>query len=162
MKQYQAHKTGREHNRFTARKQRGAHTSNLLLLLILAHLLLACSVLGGDPNPAYPGPEAGSDAPVAGASLTCSQECADRGQCGDSADRGRVVLLSSDAPAVAAVDFELAIADNAAVNVLELRSVEVLESATGFQFPINFYRVHVPERNVEGWVSAWCILNPGS
>lgn len=160
MKQFGSRKYGRElARRFAA----GGRTPALCLLIVLAQLLLACSLLGGggaDPYPA-PGEDVGSDLPVLGATLTCSQECADRGQCGTSVDRGRVVLLSADQPAVSPVDFELAVADGAAVSVLETRSVDVVESASGFEFPINFYRVLVQDRNVEGWVAAWCILNPG-
>lgn len=150
----------RAHKRFVARARPNSRTSALILLLVLAQILLACSVLGGGDADPYPAPDGGSDLPVAGTIVTCSQECADRGQCGTSTDRGRVVLLSADQPAVSAVDFELAVADGAAVSVLETRSVDVQENQSGFQFPINFYRVLVHDRNVEGWVAAWCILNP--
>lgn len=140
-----------------------ARIHSALLLIVVAQLVLACSVLGGGDADPYPAPEdgTGSDLPLTGASLTCSQECADRGQCGTSTDRGAVVLLSADQPAVSPVDFELAIADGAAVSVLETRSVNVQESSSGFEFPVNFYRVLALDRNVEGWVAAWCILNPG-
>lgn len=136
----------------------------LTLLIIVAHLFVACSLLGGggggDPGDAYPAPDVGSDLPVAIPTLTCSQECADRGQCGESTDRGRVVLLSAAEPAVSPAEFDLAVADGAAVSVLETRSVNIRESASGFEFPVNFYRVLVQDRNVEGWVAGWCILNP--
>ena len=139
------------------------------LLAIMAYLVVACG--GGTPNEgAYPGPVTvdGSGLPVAtqvggpttAATLTCSQECADRGQCGQSPDRGRVVLLGAAAPAVSPLDFNLAIADGAAVSVLETRPVQVVENTSGFAFSVDFYRVLVLDRNVEGWVTAWCILNP--
>ena len=153
-------KMGRTNRRFAARAWAKSRTPALTLLLILSQILLACSMLGGENADPYPDPVGGSDLPVAGTMLTCSQECADRGQCGTSTDLGRVVLLSSDAPAVSPVDFELAVADGATVSVLETRSVDIQENESGFQFPINFYRVLVHDRNVEGWVAAWCILNP--
>ena len=136
----------------------------VVVMVIMAYLIVACG--GGTPGDAYPAPGVGdgSDLPPAGqaggATLTCSRECADRGQCGESTDRGRVVLLSAAQPALSPVDFNLAIPDGTNVSVLETRSVDVVESASGFQFPVNFYRVLVPARNVEGWVASWCLLNP--
>lgn len=129
----------------------------------MANLVVACSLIGGgEPEDAYPAPgEEAADLPAPiGPTLTCSQECADRGQCGDSTDRGRVVLLSAGQPAVSPLDLNLAIADGSSVTVLEMRSLNVLENASGFEFPVNFYRVLVHDRNVEGWVAGWCILNP--
>ncbi|MFW6068793.1 MAG: hypothetical protein ACOC9E_04335 [Chloroflexota bacterium] len=134
------------------------------LLIIFAHLFVACSIIGGGDGDggeeAYPAPDAESELPVAGPTLTCSQECADRGQCGESADRGRVVLLSTNEPGVSPTDFDLAVADGAAVSVLETRPVNVQETASGFEFSVDFYRVLVQDRNVEGWVAGWCVLNP--
>lgn len=140
----------------------GRALPGLTLLIIVAHLFVACSLLGGGggDGDAYPPPQDGSDLPVAGPTVTCSQECADRGQCGESTDRGPVVLLSAAEPAVSPVEFDLAVAEGAAVSVLETRSVNVRENASGFEFPVNFYRVLVQDRNVEGWVAGWCILNP--
>jgi len=160
VKQHWALKRVRPLKPATLQNQAMARTHALVLLVVLAQLLLACSVLGGGNADPYPAPDDGSDLPVVGPTLACSQECADRGQCGMSADRGRVVLLSADQPAVSPVDFELAVADGAGVSVLETRPVDVEESATGQRFPINFYRVLVQDRGVEGWVPAWCILNP--
>lgn len=137
-----------------------------LILVIMANLVVACSLLGGggDPPASYPAPgqDAGAAFPAGGPILTCSQECADRGQCGESTDRGRVVLLSAGQPAVSQLDHDLAIADGAGVTIMEMRSLNVMENATGFEFPVNFYRVLVHDRNVEGWVAGWCILNPES
>lgn len=135
----------------------------LTLLTILAHLFVACSILGGGDNgqeDAYPAPETAGDLPAPGPTLTCSQECADRGQCGESTDRGRVVLLSTIEPGLSPEEFDLAVADGSAVSILESRPVEVRETASGFQFSVDFHRVLVQDRNVEGWVAGWCVLNP--
>jgi hypothetical protein len=135
----------------------------LLITVIMANLVVACSLLGGGESQSpYPAPDDGGNValPGNGPTLSCSQECADRGQCGDSTDRGRVVLLSAAQPSVSALDHDLAITEGASVTVLEVRSVNVTENASGFEFPVNFYHVLIPDRNVEGWVAGWCVLNP--
>lgn len=134
-------------------------------MVIMANLVVACSLLGGGESQApYPAPDDGSNAalPGSGPTLSCSQECADRGQCGESADRGRVVLLSAAQPSVSALDHDLAVTEGASVTVLEVRSVNVTENASGFEFPVNFYHVLIHDRNVEGWVAGWCVLNTQS
>lgn len=149
------------HQPYSLMRRRAAFPA-VTLLIILAQLFVACSILGGGDGQeeAYPAPETESELPVAGPTLTCSQECADRGQCGESADRGRVVLLSTGEPGVSPADFDLAVADGAAVSVLETRQVDLQETASGVDFALDFYRVLVQDRNIEGWVAGWCILNP--
>lgn len=138
-----------------------------VLVVTIMNVVVACSLLGGgdgDPAAQTPGDGDGGQqpAPAGATTLTCSQECADRGQCGESADRGQVVLLSADQPAVAATEHELAVAAGSSVNVVDARSVTVVEETSGLEFPINFYRVFIPERNTEAWVAGWCVLNPQS
>lgn len=154
----------KRYRRYMLMRGRATFTA-IILLLVFAHLFVACGILGGgngdgQQEEAYPAPEVGSELPVAGPTLTCSQECADRGQCGETVDRGRVVLLSAGEPGVSPPDFDLAVADGAAVSVLETRPVNVQEIGSGFEFSVDFYRVLVQDRNVEGWVAGWCILNP--
>ncbi len=157
MKQPAALNSGQGPSPFAARRRADSRLPALALLLLLAQALLACSLLAGNDQPP---PDEAAVLP-AGPSLTCSQECSDRGQCGQSVDRGTVVLLSAGQPGVAPADFDLAVPDGAAVSVLEARSVSLLENNTGNQMAVDFYRVLVQERGVEGWVAAWCIFNPG-
>ena len=135
----------------------GRHLTLLASFVIIISLIAACGG-GNDDAPADDG--IGDVAPAGGTALTCSQECADRGQCGESTDRGTVVLLNLEQPAVMAAEHDLAVPAATAVNVVEERLVTVLETATGAEFQVPFYRVFVPERNVEAWVAGWCVINP--
>lgn len=129
-------------------------------LLLAVNLLTACLFGGGDENATNPpGNGDGQSSVGQGATLTCSQECSNRGQCGQSQERGTVVLLNIEAPAVAATDHDLAIAAGTVVEVVEVSPVNVVENATGFEFPVNFYRVFIPDRNTQAWVAGWCVLN---
>jgi hypothetical protein len=126
----------------------------LLAFVLLINVIAACGG-GGDETPA---PDENVP-PAEGASLDCTQECRDRGQCGESEDRGTVVLMSLDQPAVSAIDHDLAVPTGSPVEVREQRPVTLVENATGLEFPVNFFRVFVPNRNVEAWVAEWCVFN---
>lgn len=126
-------------------------------LVLIISLIAAC---GGGNDDTPPADEVG-DAPPPGASaLTCNEECRARGQCGESTDRGTVVLLNLEQPAVLATEHDLAIPAATAIEVREERAVTVQETATGVEFPATFYRVFVPDRSVEAWVAGWCVANP--
>ncbi|MFW6062917.1 MAG: hypothetical protein ACOC9V_01975 [Chloroflexota bacterium] len=129
----------------------------LVSFVIIISLIAAC---GGGNDDAPPDGQVGDVTPAGGTALTCSQECADRGQCGESVDRGTVVLLNLEQPAVLADEHDLAVPAATAVNVVEERLVTVLETATGSEFEVPFYRVSIPDRNVEAWVAGWCVINP--
>lgn len=136
---------------------RGRELMLLVSFVIIISLIAAC---GGGNDDAPPDDGVGDVAPAGGTALTCSQECADRAQCGESVDRGTVVLLNLEQPAVLADEHDLAVPAATAVNVVEERLVTVLETATGSEFEVPFYRVFVPDRNVEAWVAGWCVINP--
>lgn len=134
----------------------------VIVLTLFMSAVTACSLLGGGDEgqdqvaaPADQGLEA---IPAGQPTLTCSQECADRGQCGESTDRGTVVLLSTVQPAVAAADHDLAVPEGTAVSIVETRPITVVENASGQEFPVNFHRVAIPLRNTEAWVADWCIV----
>ena len=151
------------HERLTTgrRAMAGGRAPAVALLIVLTQILLACSLLAGDGGGDQPAQQP-LDPALAGPTLACGQECADRGLCGDTTDRGKVVLLGRDVPSLTQPDLNLAIADGATVTVLESRSVPVEETLTGSRFNIDFYRIMAHERGVEGWVAFWCILNPNS
>jgi hypothetical protein len=88
--------------------------------------------------------------------LDCSEECAARGQCGNSAERGRVVLLSRWGPATH--NHDLAITAGTAVTVLSTEAT-FLEQAMGGELLLTYYLVEVPERG-PGWVAGWCLRAP--
>lgn len=135
----------------------------VVLLTLLMSAVTACSLLGGGGDEGQDQAAAPSDQgleaiPAGQPTLTCSQECADRGQCGESADRGTVILLSTLQPAVAAADHDLAVQEGTVVSIVETRPITVVENASGQEFPVNFHRVAIPLRNTEAWVADWCIV----
>lgn len=144
----------------TSAQPRGAATNHVrwrqaLLVLFFVMALVAC---GGDDEATDPGSGVGN-VPAGQPVLVCSQECRDRGQCGQTNDGTPTVLLNLEGPAVAPEEHDLAIAADTGVEVREVRTQTVVEQASGNGIPVNFYRVFIPERNTEGWTAAWCILN---
>jgi hypothetical protein len=100
----------------------------------------------------------GHETVIAGnAVLECSPECAARGMCGISAERGEVILLSSQGPATR--NFNMAIASQSQVIVITFLEEPVVELATNAEFLLNYYMVDVPERG-PGWVAGWCLRTP--
>lgn len=127
--------------------------------LLLAFLLLvAC--LGGGNEEQFPPPAAPVDVvpPPSGALLACSQECSDRGQCGRSPDRGEVVLLNWEGPALNTNEHDLAVPANTVVEIVEQRSETVVEVMSGLEFQLNFFHVFIPERQDYGWAAGWCVM----
>jgi hypothetical protein len=100
----------------------------------------------------------GHETVIAGnAVLECSSECAARGMCGVSPERGNVILLSSQGPATR--NFNMAITSQTQVVVITYLQEPVIEVATNVEFPLNYYMVDVPERG-PGWVAGWCLRTP--
>lgn len=126
--------------------------SFIVVLLVLA----ACG--GGEETPAEGLPPEGSAATAFQATLTCSQECANRGFCGTSPDRGQVVLLNREGPSVTPSEFDLAIPDNTRVDILDQRVETVVELTLSVPFDTTFFNVFVPDRQDGGWAAAWCVV----
>ncbi len=121
----------------------------LLVLLTLAFLTAAC--LGGAGNQTL-----GHTAPLAGeATLTCSEACAEQAQCGQSDDRGTVVLLSPFAPATQG--HGMAIPADTPVQILDRRDEPGVVMQTNELTSILFYLVALPDRLEPGWVAGWCL-----
>lgn len=124
----------------------------LLALLLILLGVVACG--GGNDDQAQDGSQPVTDRPA----LVCSQTCRDQGQCGSSTDRGTVVLLRRNEPAVDGHD--LAVTENTTVELLDVQPRTVVQTVDGSEFQLNFFKVRIPDRNnVEGWVASWCTIN---
>lgn len=123
----------------------------LLLLLLSLVVLTACSVFNRR--------QFGNEVVLEGSGVvTCSGECAARGQCGESVDRGTFVFAGVDTPRVA--DHNGLLPVDTAVTILETRSVNLQSvSDTTQQFPLNFYNVILEDQTRSGWVAGWCIAD---
>lgn len=110
----------------------------------------ACSILGRDDS----APISGSEGALAGeAFLICSQECADRGQCGSS-EAGQMVLLTDAGPATEG--HNMAMPANSGVSIERQEARTVVQVSTEEQFQMPFYLVNIPDRG-QAWVAGWCI-----
>ena len=121
----------------------------LIFILLLPVITAACSLRRQDPVPVL-----GSDTSLAGeAFVVCSQECAERGQCG-SADQGKMVLLNASGPATS--EHNMAIAEGSPVLIDHEESRPAIQVSNNEPMTIIFYLVNVPERG-PGWVAGWCL-----
>jgi hypothetical protein len=134
----------------------------LVSFFLLTFVLTAC---GGTATEEAPQPTAeanltttalGSDLVLQGdITVTCSQACLDRAQCGTLETSGeQVVLGSTITPATAGHD--IFIANNTRASVLTVQSATLQNSTTGETFPLNFYQLNVPNQSPI-WVSGWCV-----
>ncbi len=109
---------------------------------------------------------AGNEDEVVGSSvkLACTEECADRAQCGTTIEAPeRVVVLGGlDAPIVEPLKHDIFILVGAEVEVKDTRS-ETLEQVNGRQFDQTFSRVEWRDSiggiMKTGWFANWCIEN---
>ena len=95
--------------------------------------------------------------------ITCTDECADRGQCGRLLDERRAVLANEGRPVVK--NHNRFFLDEALVVVREVSNRELIAARDGvpltdeaLPFPHIFYRVEGEGKNA--WVSEWCIGRP--
>lgn len=123
----------------------------LFLLLSFGILTMnGCSILGRGDN----APTSGNEGAMAGeALLICSQECADRGQCGSS-EAGQMVLLSNAGPATEG--HNVAVPANSGVSIERQEARTVVQVSSEEQFQMPFYLVNIPDRG-QAWVAGWCI-----
>jgi hypothetical protein len=131
-----------------------SRTRAAILLLSLLSLLVLLAACRGREGPI----RWGNEIVLAGnAVLECSPECATRGMCGVSPERGEVILLSSWGPAT--WDFDLAVTSLTPVTIITYLEEPVVEVVTNIEFPLNYYMVDIPERG-PGWVAGWCLRTP--
>lgn len=127
---------------FTPRRGLG-----FLVLVFLVAGLTAC--FGGKQVLGHTSPLAGE------AVLTCSQECADRAQCGESIDRGQVVLMSPFGPATQG--HTMAVPVDTTVQIVDRREEATVVVRSNELATVLFYRVTMPDRPEPGWVAGWCL-----
>lgn len=120
-------------------------------------LLLALAVLAGC------GDETATFAENEQAKIACSQECAERGQCGEMDDGRRAVLASEGAPAVAA--HNRFFVEETLVTIVGTQPRELIAARDGVPliaeatpFPHLFY--NVSDGGKTAYVSEWCLGRP--
>lgn len=122
-----------------------------LVLLSSAFLVLsACSVLKIIQDEE---PEAASSE-VKEATLICSEECQDRGQCGLDELGSKFVLMSKSAPVLE--NHDQAFQTDTLVTIVgdEIRSV--IQVSNNAEIDTPFYRVALPDGG-QAWVAGWCL-----
>jgi uncharacterized low-complexity protein len=94
--------------------------------------------------------------------LVCSQECAERGQCGEAqgGNDAAVVLGGKDAPAVEANQHDVVFLAGSRANVQSSMEATLIDN-DGREFTQSFSRVEAlnPMGDIAetGWVAEWCI-----
>jgi hypothetical protein len=125
----------------------------LLILLLAAYLLTACALLRGDAEPVL-----GDVTTLTGSAiLVCSQACADRGQCGTTAELGEVVLGSTFAPSTRQHDIAAPVGSLATIT--SMQSEPMIQSATGQEFAVNYYYLTIANKPFPAWVAGWCVTS---
>lgn len=119
------------------------------LLLAFAFLMVSCGG-GGDAE------EEALLEPFSTAVLTCSQECASRGQCGSLDDERKAVLGNSVMPETVAHDRVFADGTAVTINRVAMATLEAADTAEQSQLPFYFVATTDPGRS--GWIPGWCIM----
>lgn len=91
---------------------------------------------------------------VEDATLQCSDECRDRGQCGKDMEGSDVVLLASSAPALE--DHSAAYQANTPVTIVGKEVHSVIQLSDGQSMEMSFYDIVLPDGE-QGWVPGWCL-----
>ncbi len=117
-------------------------------------VLTACGLINSAPT-------LGSQttfAPETEAVLTCSAECANRSQCGDTVEQGTVVMGSGGGPATRFHELLFPAEARVTINGSDVRTLEPLIG--GEQFDLMFYYVTVVDSGKSGWIAGWCVAAP--
>jgi hypothetical protein len=140
-------------------KQYGVRQQAIRLLAFFGVFLLVSTLS------ACFGGTSGTPAPVLGhvqllaldttANVTCSTECAETAQCGDTAERGKVVLLSTAGPKTE--NHDVALNDNSPVTVVFSQEEIMRRMSTNDTPPLKFYQVIIEGRENPAWVAGFCI-----
>ncbi|MFQ5400805.1 MAG: hypothetical protein ACE5E7_14565 [Anaerolineae bacterium] len=127
--------------------------------LLLAAVLLTLTACGLMNSALTPGDQVILE-PQSEAVLVCSQECADRGQCGTMAGGRKVVFGSMGGPATNNHELFFFADSPATINGSDTRTVETI--ITGERTELIFYHVTVAtqEQFEAGWIAGWCVAAP--
>ena len=142
-------------------ERKSIHTRGMPAFMLILLLFLLTGCLGGGGNS-----ETTTDASLvtgvtglrAGtAKLRCTPECANMGGCGDSQERGKVVLLSTFFPATEMHNLNYAIPTETEVTISQGQGVEMRRMMNDERFFLNYYLVAIPGLVEPGWVAGYCI-----
>lgn len=96
-------------------------------------------------------------APLTGqAVLTCSAQCAARGQCGTAPDGQTVVLGGVNASTLQPHDRLFPNNTSVFINYSEIRTLQLVSDPTQ-QAQVPFYAVTTTDQTKAGWVVGWCV-----
>ena len=124
----------------------------LLLWLILAMVVLpACSLINRE---AVLGSEVEFQ-PQAQVTVDCNTACAERGQCGITADGQTVVLGGQNGPVVE--NHDRIFPEGTAVTILSSSEQTIEPVQGGSQSQLRFYHIQPTDNRQPGWVAGWCL-----
>jgi hypothetical protein len=113
-------------------------------------VLSACSVLNIIQDEQ---PEA-DPSKVENATLICSEECEDRGQCGLDEQGSAFVLMSKSSPVLE--NHEQAYQTNTPVSIVGDEIHSVIQTSDSAEIETPFYRIILPDGG-QAWVAGWCL-----
>lgn len=140
--------------RYAHKRWRSDPAVSPILLGLMLVVLTACGLINSTPT-------LGSQttfAPQSEAVLTCSQECASRSQCGDTAEQGTVVMGGGGGPATRFHELIFPAQARVTINGSDMRTLEPLIG--GEQFDLMFYHVTMIDSGKSGWIAGWCVAAP--
>lgn len=122
----------------------------LILLASTFFVLNACSVLKiiQDEQPEE------DSSKVEEATLICSEECHDRGQCGLDELGTEFVLMAESAPALE--NHDQAVQANTPVTIIRKEVRSVIRTISGVPLDTPFYNIVLPDDG-QAWVAGWCL-----
>jgi hypothetical protein len=88
------------------------------------------------------------------ATLICSEECQDRGQCGLDELGSEFVLLAGSAPTLE--NHDQAYQANTPVTIVGKEDRSIIQVSSGVPVDAPFYNVVLPDGG-QAWVAGWCL-----
>jgi hypothetical protein len=125
-------------------------------IAIILILLFSAGCFGGGNDGQAADQTGGQGQPVQ-ATLTCSEACAQNGQCGPTADGRVFVLARSDRPNTR--DHDLIFPVDVPVEIL-INEQRTIQSPGGEPVLQAFSHITLLDRVKTGWVADWCVVRP--